>query len=269
MMTISEMMGVPEDERETVRHKADELVGWNDPDVLAGRDPLEMNFHGVLELTAVALEMADRRAEDPGDDLMSALVHTEVDGERLLPEEIGAFFVLLSVAGNDTTRHTTSHALRALTDFPDQRALLMEDLSERMPGAVEEFVRWATPVMTFRRTATSDAEIHGQAIAKGDKVALLYTSANRDEEAFDEPGRFDVMREPNRHVGFGGGGPPLLPRRLPGPHPAALHLHRAPHPPARHRGGRARAARGQLHKRHQADAVPVYAGGVNTSHFAA
>lgn len=207
LMTISEMMGVPEDERERVRHLADELVGWNDPEVLAGRDPLEMNFQNVLDLTAVALEMADRRAEDPQDDLMTALVQTEVDGERLDPGEIGAFFVLLSVAGNDTTRHTTSHALRALTEFPDQRELLLEDLEGRIAGAVEEFVRWATPVMTFRRTATRETELRGQPIAAGDKVALFYTAANRDEEAFDGPERFDVLREPNRHVAFGGGGP--------------------------------------------------------------
>jgi cytochrome P450 len=125
----------------------------------------------------------------------------------LTPEEIGAFFVLLSVAGNDTTRHTTSHALRALTEFPDQRRYLLEDLDARMPLAVEEFIRWATAVMTFRRTATHDTEIAGQAIAEGDKVVMFYSSANRDEEAFDDPHGFDVRRDPNHHVGFGGGGP--------------------------------------------------------------
>jgi cytochrome P450 len=206
-MTISEMVGVPEDEREDFRHAADELVGWNDPDVLSGRDPLEMNFNALMRLTRMALEMADRRVEEPTDDLMTALVQAEVDGERLLPEEIGAFFVLLAVAGNDTTRHTASHALRALTEFPEQRELLVEDLEGRMPGAVEEFVRFASPVMTFRRTATRDTELRGQAIAAGDKVVLFYISANRDEEAFEDPHRFDVLREPNRHVGFGGGGP--------------------------------------------------------------
>ena len=144
MTTIAALMGVSDADRETVTAAADELVGWNDPDVLAGREPLEMNFAALLTLTGIALEMADQRAEHPAEDLMTALVQAEVDGERLLPEEIGAFFVLLSVAGNDTTRHTTSHTMRALTEFPDQRRLLLEDVDGRLPVAVEEFVRWAT-----------------------------------------------------------------------------------------------------------------------------
>jgi cytochrome P450 len=207
MRTISDLMGVPESQRETVTRAADELVGWNDPDVLAGREPFEMNVAGVMTLTGIAMELAELRRQEPADDLMSALVQAELDGDRLTPEEIGAFFVLLSVAGNDTTRHTTSHALRALTEFPDQRRYLLEDLDARMPLAVEEFIRWATAVMTFRRTATHDTEIAGQAIAEGDKVVMFYSSANRDEEAFDDPHGFDVRRDPNHHVGFGGGGP--------------------------------------------------------------
>ncbi|MFL5826732.1 MAG: cytochrome P450 [Thermoleophilaceae bacterium] len=207
MATISELMGVPDSMRDEVVRHADELVGWNDPDVLLGRDALEMNFQSIIYLTGVALELADHRAEHPADDLMTALVQAEVDGDRLLPEEIGAFFVLLSVAGNDTTRHTTSHGLRALTHNPDQRRLLLEDVEGRVPLAVEEMIRWATAVMTFRRTATRDTELHGQPIAAGEKVVLFYTSANRDEEAFDQPERFDVLRDPNHHVGFGGGGP--------------------------------------------------------------
>jgi cytochrome P450 len=207
MTTIAALMGVSEADRETVTAAADELVGWNDADVLAGREPLEMNFAALLTLTGIALEMADDRAEHPADDLMTALVQAEVDGERLLPEEIGAFFVLLSVAGNDTTRHTTSHTMRALTEFPDQRRLLLDDIDGRLPVAVEEFVRWASAVMTFRRTATRDAELSGRPIAAGEKVVMFYGSANRDEEAFEQPERFDVLRSPNHHVGFGGGGP--------------------------------------------------------------
>ena len=207
MITISELMGVPESQREEVTRAADELVGWNDPEVVGDREPIEMNFAGVIALTGIAAEMADHRAGHPSDDLMTALVQAEVDGERLLPEEIGAFFVLLSVAGNDTTRHTTSHALRALTEYPAQRRLLLEDVPGRIETAVEEFVRWATPVLTFRRTASRDTELRGQPIAEGDKVVLFYKAANRDEEAFDHPERFDVLRSPNHHVGFGGGGP--------------------------------------------------------------
>jgi cytochrome P450 len=207
MMTIFDMIGVPEGDRERLREAADVLVSFNDPDFLAQGDMTEQVFNALLEATAGALEMADHRAEHPGDDLMSALVHTEVDGERLLPEEISAVFVLLSVAGNDTTRHTTSLAMRALTEHPDQRALLLEALDERLPTAVEEFVRWGSAVMTFARTATRDTELSGQPIAEGEKVVMFYRSANFDETAFEHPERFDVSRSPNHHVGFGGGGP--------------------------------------------------------------
>jgi cytochrome P450 len=111
------------------------------------------------------------------------------------------------VAGNDTTRNTISHGMKALCDHPDQRDLLMEDFEARIGPAVEEMVRWATPVMTFRRTATRATELGGQTIAAGDKVVMFYASANRDGAAFSEPGRFDITRDPNEHVGFGGGGP--------------------------------------------------------------
>jgi cytochrome P450 len=207
MMTICDMIGVPEADRERLVSAADDLVGWNDPVWVGDRDPLQMIFDGILTLTHGALEMADHRAQHPGDDLMTALVQAEVDGQRLAPEEIGAFFVLLSVAGNDTTRHTTSHAMLALSQFPDQRRLLVDDLAGHIETAVEEFVRWGTPVMTFGRTATRPTELHGQPIAEGEKVVLFYTSANRDEDAFEHPERFDVLRQPNHHVGFGGGGP--------------------------------------------------------------
>jgi cytochrome P450 len=138
---------------------------------------------------------------------MTALVQAEIDGERLTHAEISSWFVLLSVAGNDTTRNTTSHTIKALCDFPDQRAALLEDLDGRIETAVEEFVRWATPVLTFRRTTTRDVELHGQHIGEGEKVVLFYHSGNRDEDAFADPWRFDVLRDPNHHVGFGGGGP--------------------------------------------------------------
>ena len=135
------------------------------------------------------------------------LVQAEIDGDRLTHAEIAAFFVLLSVAGNDTTRHTTAHAMWALSAHPDQRAALVDDLDARLPTAVEEFVRWATPVLTFRRTTTRAVELHGQALRAGEKIVLFYHSANRDECAFEDPWRFDLARDPNHHVGFGGGGP--------------------------------------------------------------
>ena len=203
MMTIWDLMGLPDGERESITRAADELVSCNDPDVMAGREPVEVMFASIMEVTRAALELADHRRAHPGEDLMTELVSQEIDGEQLTDDEIGAFFVLLAVAGNDTTRHTTSHALKALTDHPDQRQHVVEDAET----AVEEFVRWATPVMTFRRTATEDTEIRGVPIAEGDKVVLVYSSANRDEDAFEEPRRFDVTRSPNHHAGFGGGGP--------------------------------------------------------------
>ena len=137
---------------------------------------------------------------------MTALVQAELEGERLSEEEIAAFFVLLCVAGNDTTRQTTAHTIKALTDFPDQRKLLVADYDATISTAIEEFVRWASPVMSFRRTARMDTEIAGQRIAAGDKVALFYRSGNQDTSVFTAPHRFDVTRTPNNHVAFGGGG---------------------------------------------------------------
>jgi cytochrome P450 len=207
LVTISDMIGVPQAERERVVAAADLLITTSDPEVFGERAPIEVLGEALWTLTAFATELAEHRERTPGDDLMTALVQAEVDGERLTHAEIAAFFVLLSVAGNDTTRHTTSHAMRALTTNPEQRALLLEDLDGRLPLAAEEFVRWASPVMTFRRTTTSEVELHGQRLAPGEKVVLFYHSANRDEDAFEDPWRLDVTRDPNHHLGFGGGGP--------------------------------------------------------------
>ena len=207
LITISDMIGVPDADRERVVAAADLLVTTSDPEVFGERAPIEVLGEALWTLTEFATELAAYREEHPGEDLMSGLVAAELDGEKLTHAEIAAFFVLLSVAGNDTTRHTTSHAMRALTVHPDQRALLMDDLDARLAPAVEEFVRWASPVMTFRRTTTREVELHGERLAAGQKVVLFYHSANRDEQAFADPWRFDITRDPNRHVGFGGGGP--------------------------------------------------------------
>jgi cytochrome P450 len=206
LRTFSDMFGVEESERAAVCEAANDVVSAADPVHLAGRDPNDLVFAGVLELHRVALQMAEARRSDPADDLMTSLVQAEVDGERLLDEEISAFFVLLSVAGNDTTRQTTSHALRALTDHPEQRRWLLADLEARIGCAVEEFLRWATPVMTFRRTAAEDLELHGQHIAAGEKVVMFYPSGNWDSAVFTDPNSFDLARNPNPHVAFGGGG---------------------------------------------------------------
>ena len=207
MRMIALMIGVPESDRDRMARAADAMVSWADPEFVGDRQPIEVVGGGLMELTQMSLELAAHRTDHPADDLMTALVQSEIDGERLTHQEIAAFFVLLSVAGNDTTRHTKSHTAHALQLHPDQQALLAEDPAGRLPAAVEEFVRWATPVMTFRRTATQDTEIDGRPVAAGDKVVMFYVSANRDETAFQEPERFDVTRSPNHHVGFGGGGP--------------------------------------------------------------
>jgi cytochrome P450 len=204
--TFAEMMGVDEADRERVTGLANDMVAWNDPDVLQGRDGLTLLLDTLVGLYGEASALAEARRARPADDILTGLVTAEVDGERLTDEEIAAFFVLLSVAANDTTRQTISHGARALCRFPDQRVLLASDLDRYLPDAVEEMVRWTTPVMTFRRTATRDAVLNGTSIAEGDKVVMFYVSANRDESVFTDPWLFDITREP-QHVGFGGGGP--------------------------------------------------------------
>jgi cytochrome P450 len=163
-------------------------------------------FEAQTNVHQVAGMLAAQRREHPGDDLFTSLVTAEVDGDKLADADIAAFFVLMTVAGNDTTRQTTSHALKALTDYPDQRAWLLEDFDNRIAGAVEEFIRWASPVMTFRRTAATDFDISGQTIRAGEKVVMFYPSGNWDTEVFEHPERVDLSRSPNPHVGFGGGG---------------------------------------------------------------
>ena len=137
---------------------------------------------------------------------MTALLEAEVDGDTLTEMDFNLFFLLLAVAGNETTRNSISHGMRAFCDYPDQYQLLVEDPS-RAQLAAEEVVRWASPVMYFRRNVTKDTELRGQEFKAGDKVSIWYISANRDEDVFDDPFTFDITRDPNEHVGFGGGGP--------------------------------------------------------------
>jgi cytochrome P450 len=204
--TLSDMVGIPESDRQRVEHAADAMVSWADPVSLAGRNPLEVLVEAQMTIHQVAFALAAERREHPGDDLFSSLVNAEVDGDRLADTDIAAFFVLLAVAANDTTRQTTTHALKALTDFPDQRAWLLEDFDNRAGGAIEEFIRWASPVMTFRRTAATDFELGDQTIRAGEKVVMFYPSGNWDTDVFEHPERLDLSRSPNPHVGFGGGG---------------------------------------------------------------
>ncbi len=208
MWTIYEMMGLEdEDRRNQASHFADGMVSWADEDVAAGREPGEVLNEALVGLLMMGMELAEERRANPREDLMTNLVNAEVDGRKLTDEEIGAFFVLLSVAGNDTTRNSISLTMRALQQFPEQRDLLLEDFDGRIAVAIEEFVRWASPVMTFRRTVTEDTELAGEQLRAGDWVAMIYSSGNRDETVFDDPHTLDLRRDPNPHVGFGGGGP--------------------------------------------------------------
>jgi len=208
LWTISEMLGVPPERRAELHLGANLMVGAQVPASAAGHDdPFTTVLSGGITLSTLGSELAAQRRRHPTDDLLTALVQAEVAGVRLSDQEIGAFVVLLGVAGNDTTRNTITHGVVAFAEHPDQWALLRSDPERLLPGAVEEIVRWASPVMTFRRTATTDTSIAGQHIAAGDHVVMFYGSGNRDETVFPDPWHFDITRDPNDHVGFGGGGP--------------------------------------------------------------
>ena len=196
LQAIAELLGVPHDDRHKIFHWSNEMVGYDDPDFEG--DPL----NSAMELFGYSMAMAEERKACPMDDIVTKLVNAEVDG-NLSSDEFGFFVIMLSVAGNETTRNSISHGMNAFFDFPDQWELFK---AERPKTTPDEIVRWATPVTVFQRTATTDTELGGQKIKKGDRVGIFYRSANFDEEVFDHPERFDIMRSPNPHLGFGGSG---------------------------------------------------------------
>jgi cytochrome P450 len=200
---ICDMMGIPESDNRRMFELSNTILGIGDPEYGTTMDVL---MSAAVELSQYARGLGEERMARPGDDITSILMQADVDGDRLTPAEFASFFILLVVAGNETTRNAISHGMKALTDFPDERRRWIADFEGVAPTAVEEIVRWATPVIHFRRTATRDVAIAGQPIRAGEKVVLWYNSANRDERAFADPYRFDVSRTPNEHVGFGGGG---------------------------------------------------------------
>jgi cytochrome P450 len=207
LLVICDMMGIPRSEFNTVLQATNVILGGGDPETLGGRDPMSAVFEAGMQLTSLMNELADKRRREPTNDLTSALVHADGDEDMLAPHEIAPFFILLAVAGNDTTRTAISHGMHLLSQNPDQRRLWQNDLDGVTPTAVEEIVRVASPVTFMRRTATKDITLSGHDFAEGDKVVLLYGAANRDPREFDDPERFDVLRNPNAHVGFGGPGP--------------------------------------------------------------
>jgi cytochrome P450 len=206
---ICDMMGIPDDQYEMVLVNSNIILSGSDPEFLS--DDLDEAVIRILgagqALADLVTGLAAVRAQAPAEDLVSALVTANIDGEQLTSAELASFFILLVVAGNETTRTALSHALMLLTEFPGQRALLLADLEGRIEGAVEEIVRYSSPVVYMRRTLTRDYSMNGQAYRAGDKAVLYYYSANRDEAVFADPDRFDITRSPNPHVGFGAAGP--------------------------------------------------------------
>jgi len=197
LQAIAELMGVPQEDRRKVFNWSNDMVGYDDPE-FAG-DPET----AAAEILGYSMEMAEDRRKCPRDDIVSKLVHAEVDGGHLSPDEFGFFVILLAVAGNETTRNAISHGMLAFMEHPDQWELF---LAARPPTAADEVVRWATPVTVFQRTARCDVTLGGQQIKAGQRVGLFYRSANFDEDVFDQPERFDILRSPNPHLGFGGSG---------------------------------------------------------------
>jgi len=208
LQIICDMMGIPREDTKMIFEHTNVILGVGDPEYVQTMDDLMAAGMGLFQY---GLALAQDRLDNPRDDITTTLMHAELEDEngvhKLTPGELGSFFLLLVAAGNETTRNAISHGMKALTDHPDQRKVWVDDFDRVSPTAVEEIVRWATPVINFRRTATRETRVGEQHIDAGDKVVMFYNSANRDERAFPDPFKFDVSRTPNEHLGFGAGGP--------------------------------------------------------------
>ena len=197
LQAIAELIGIPQEDRLKIFDWSNQMVSYDDPEYEV--EPLAAS----AEIVGYAWNMAEERRKCPMDDIVTKLVQADVDGESLASDEFGFFVILLAVAGNETTRNAITHGMKAFLDHPDQWELYKK---ERPKTAPDEIVRWATPVVAFQRTATRDTELGGQHIRKGDRVGMFYSSANFDPDHFDRPEKFDILREDNPHVGFGGTG---------------------------------------------------------------
>lgn len=205
LQIICEMMGIPESDERQILEWTNVILGAGDPDF---GGTLENLITVALEMFAYAQALGEARLANPTDDLTSVMMHSIVDGDRMSSQEFGSFFILLVVAGNETTRNAISHGMLQLTEHPDQKAAWYADFESKTKGAVEEIVRWASPVIHFRRTATRDTEIRGVKIKEGEKVVMWYNSGNRDEEIYENPYQFNIARSlAPAQVGFGAGGP--------------------------------------------------------------
>jgi cholest-4-en-3-one 26-monooxygenase len=203
LQVIAELLGVPQEDRHRMFDWSNRMVGNEDPEYQADA---ELALNAAMELYAYASELFGKKRIDPHADLMSVLTEVEVEGERLSDMELELFFLLLTVAGNETTRNLMSGGMHAFFQYPDQWQRLCTDRS-LLPTAADEMLRFVSPVMNFRRTATCDTELSGTRISAGDKVVFYHCSGNRDEEVFTDPDVFDIGRDPNPHIAFGGGGP--------------------------------------------------------------
>jgi len=199
LQVICELMGVPQEDRKLIFDLSNKLIGFDDPEF----QNTEADARDAsMQMFGYAMKLAEKYRKEPADNLTTALLMNEIDGEKLNEIEFCSFFLLLAVAGNETTRTVTTNGMKALLEHPDQLRRLVDNPS-LVPLAVEEFVRFDPAVHYFRRTATDDTELRGRKITKGQKVVMWYPSANRDEEIFSEPDRFDVGRENNQHLAFG------------------------------------------------------------------
>ncbi len=199
LILICELMGVPLEDRKQIFDWSNHMIGADDPEMAAGIDTMSAS----VGMWMYSNQLAAKKRASPDDTLISKFIHGAVDGDRISEVELNHFFVLLAVAGSETTRNATSHFFRLMHEYPDQYDLLRSNLNRYLPGAIEEVLRFSPPVMNFRRTALEDCEIRGVRIAKGDKVYLSYPSANRDEEVFPNSMTFDITRAANPHVAFG------------------------------------------------------------------
>jgi methyl-branched lipid omega-hydroxylase len=210
LLIICDMMGIPRSEFDTVLKATNVILGAGDPDMVGTDNPEEIMgalLSAGMQLANLMNELAEDRRRNPADDLTTALVHNDVGEDMLAPHELAPFFILLAVAGNDTTRTAISHGMNLLTEYPAQRAQWQADIEGATPRAVEEIIRAASPVTFMRRTLTRDLTLSDHHFTEGDKVVLFYGAANRDPRVFDDPEVFDIARDPNPHVGFGGPGP--------------------------------------------------------------
>ena len=261
LQAIADLLGVPQEDRRKLFDWSNQMLANEDPDFEGESDV------AAAEILGYAMAMAAERKENPRDDLVTKLINADKDGRGLNDDEFGYFVIMLTVAGNETTRNAITHGMNAFLDHPDQWQLWLDERPETM---VDEVIRWATPINVFQRTALNDVEVGGVPVKKGQRVGLFYGSANYDEDVFAEPYTFDITRSPNPHAGLRRARRALLHRRQPGPPGGPADLRR----PGRPRAGHQQARRGppapaRLGQRHQGAAGQVRLGTRRTSRQAA